>query len=157
MILTFGKFKLHVDINKTREYYKTAELITNGCACDGCTNFEKAVDVFPKPVKELFSDLGIDPKKAADVFTCCAEDNGAKLYYIGRYIFFGTVLECEKIETIKQVDENTTIVKVRQIGLFKVDEDYFVGFEPNGDLSETSLMEVHFHVPWVLNKPNEYR
>ncbi|MDE6729142.1 MAG: hypothetical protein K2J80_14575 [Oscillospiraceae bacterium] len=157
MITSFGKFKLDVDTDKTREYYKTAELITKGCTCDGCTNFEKAADVFPKPVKELFGDLGIDPKKAADVFTCCSENNGAKLYYIGCYVFFGKILAGERIKLFEKVDENTSVGRLREDRLFKADEDYYVGFEPNGDSVETALMEVHFHVPWVLDKPNTYK
>lgn len=156
MIVTYGDFKLEVDVEKTRKYYKTAEKITDGCTCDGCVNFEKAADVFPTPVKELFENLGIDPQKAADVFTCCAENNGEKLYYIGCYVFFGKILAGERIKLFEKVDENTSIGRLQEKSLFKVDEDYYIGFEPNGDFKTSLLMEVHFHVPWVLNKPNSY-
>lgn len=157
MILTFGKFRLDVDIDKTREYYKAAELITNCCTCDGCANFEKAADVFPKPVRELFDNWGIDPKKAADVFTCCAEDNGAKLYCIADYVLVGKVIEGEQIHLWEEVDGNTSISRTQEDNLFKIDEDHSVGFEPNGDLNETLHMEAHLHIPWVLEKPNKYK
>ena len=148
---------LDVDTDKTREYYSSAELITDGCDCDGCANFEKAAEVFPKPVKEFFGDLGIDPKKAADVFTCCAEDNGAKLRYMGCYVLFGTILSGEPVMLFEKVDENTSIGRVQEGNVFVIDEGYSVGFEPNGVLTGSLLMEISFIVPWVLDKPNEYK
>lgn len=157
MILTFGNFKLDVNIDKTREYYETiAELITKGCDCDGCANYERATEVFPNPVKKLFDDLGIDPKKAADVFVCCAKDNGAKASYMGCYVFGGKIISGEGIITYEKVDENTSVGRVHEENFFKVDEGYSVGFEPNGKVRNSLLMTVHFIVPWVLDKPNEY-
>ncbi len=158
MILTFGKFRLDVDIDKTREYYNTVRLITEGCDCDGCANFEQATELFPNPVKKLFGDLGIDPKKAAEVFTCCAEDNGTKMHYTGCYVFFGKILSGERIMLFEKVDENTSIGTLQKKNLFKVDEGYSVGFESDGDDITLLFMQVYFDVvPWVLNKPNKYK
>lgn len=156
MILTFGNFTLDVNIDKTREYYKNAELITEGCDCDGCANYERATEAFPASVKKLFDDLGIDPKKAEEVFVCCAKDNGTKALYYGCYVFGGKIISGERIVTFEKVDENTSVGRVHEENFFKVNEGYSVGFEPHGDVKNSLLMTVDFLVPWVLDKPNKY-
>lgn len=135
MVFTFGKYTIDSDVERTREYYKTAEFITDICDCDGCSNFEKATDMFPKPVRELFDKLGIDPKKAYDTCAIVSVENGAKIYTDGLYRFFGKILKEDH-------------------GMIAIADDYYVNFGLSGD--DTAVMVVDFNVPWVLNKENTY-
>ena len=48
MILEIGKYKIHIDVDKNKEFYKNAEWITDGCSCDGCNNYIFATKTFPK-------------------------------------------------------------------------------------------------------------
>ena len=146
MVFTFGKYTIDVDVERTREYYKTAEFITDICDCDGCTNFEKATDVFPKPVRDFFDELGIDPKKAHDISTIYSIENGTKLYCEGDYFFFGTILKKEREEELFNFFDGSTV---------KIVDDYSVKFGSNTD--DTAIMWVDFNVPWVLNKENTYK
>ncbi|MDE7399144.1 MAG: hypothetical protein K2N06_06395 [Oscillospiraceae bacterium] len=152
MVFTFGKYTIDADVERTREYYKTAEFITDICDCDGCTNFEKATDVFPKPVRELFDKLGIDPKKAYDTCAIVSVENGAKILTDGLYLFFGTILKEEQLFEIIEVDDIP--IKIADRNPAKIVDDYYVRFGLSGD--DTAVMGVNFNVPWVLNKENTY-
>ena len=48
MVFEFGKYKIHIDVDKNKEFYKNAEWITDGCSCDGCNNYIFATKTFSK-------------------------------------------------------------------------------------------------------------
>ena len=56
MILELGKFIVDIDLEKTKLWYQNAFTITEGCQCDGCCNYEKAIKYFPDKVKEFFDN-----------------------------------------------------------------------------------------------------
>ena len=63
MIFQFGEYKIDVDVEKTRQFYDRAKTVSEGCQCDGCLNFERAVDKLPQNIRDFFSALGVDIKK----------------------------------------------------------------------------------------------
>lgn len=63
MIFQFGEYKIDVDVEKTRQFYDRAKTVSEGCQCDGCLNFERAVDKLPQNIRDFFSALGVDMKK----------------------------------------------------------------------------------------------
>lgn len=159
MIFTFGKFRIDTDVEKNHAFYLNAETVADGCDCDGCQNFEKAAADFPPKVLEFFDILGVSPEKAAEVFACCSENNGKALYYNGFYHLCGVVLEGESAwvpqsENVRAWDANFA---------FEVEPGFRVSFAEGGNaLLEENFpmpviaMEIEFHVPWVLDKPNTY-
>lgn len=153
MNFSFGSFKLHADVEKTREYYRNAEKITDGCNCDGCTNFEKAIAFFPKNVKDFFAELGIDTKKADDVFVCCSKENGAKLLYLCRYYLYGTLLSAPSAYEWKQADKGTFVGRPIFDNFFTIAEGYRAAFTEE---IKILALETEFLIPWVLDKPNTY-
>lgn len=77
MTYEFGKYKVEIDIEKTRDFYEQAENITGACTCDGCVNFEQATGVFPFEVRKFFSNIGVDIRKAAEIIPYTSENNGS--------------------------------------------------------------------------------
>lgn len=41
MIFTFGNYTVDIDVEKTREIYRTLPTTGQACGCDGCGNFER--------------------------------------------------------------------------------------------------------------------
>lgn len=163
MIFTFGKFTINVDIEKNREFYHTAETPTEGCVCDGCRNFEKAVDSFPKSVKEFFENLGIVPEKPAEVYVNCSEENGKKLFYGGFYHLCGTVLDGDNAWKTQIIDSTTSISHIDQDYLYEIDAGFYVTFCTGGTTmledgfpEPVITMDIEFHIPWVLDTENTY-
>lgn len=69
MIFQFGEYKIDVDVENTRQFYDRAKTVSEGCQCDGCLNFERAVDKLPQNIRDFFSALGVDMKKSANVMS----------------------------------------------------------------------------------------
>lgn len=150
MILEFGNYKIDVDVEKTKLFYETAEEITDGCSCDGCQNYMLAINLFPQSVKDFFNRLGIDLRKAPDVFSYCSEDDGKALFYGGFYHICGRSLTSNDCW-----NDNGA--------LHSISEGYSVGFTNNVHLLEAGFpmpafqIEIFFHnVPWLLKKKNPY-
>lgn len=162
MIFTFDKFTINVDIEKNREFYRSAETLTEGCNCDGCRNYEKAVKLFPESVKEFFEKLGVDPEKPAEVYVNCSEENGKKLFYGGFYHLCGIVVDGDNAWISQEVDSTTTISQINEDYKYKIADGYFVVFSGgeallgNGFPEPIITMDIEFHVPWVLDKENTY-
>lgn len=156
MVLELGAYKVCVDIEKNKSFYKNAEMITDGCSCDGCCNYFLATAMFPEAVKEFFDQLGIDIKKAAEIIVWCSENNGKDLYYGGFYHLCGELLGGENfwkdngrinMSEIYSIVEGYAIEFSRQVVLLEKDFPYPV-----------IQMEIDFHnVPWVLDHKNPYR
>lgn len=69
LIFQFGEYKIDVDVEKTRQFYDRAKTVSEGCQCDGCLNFGRAVDKLPQNIRDFFSALGVDMKKSANVMS----------------------------------------------------------------------------------------
>lgn len=162
MIFTFGKFTINVDIEKNREFYRSAETLTKGCDCDGCRNYENAADSFPESVREFFGKLGIDPKKGTEIYVNCSEENGKKLFYGGFYHLCGTVLDGDNAWETQIIDSTTTISHINEDYQYEIAEGYFVVFSGGEALLENGFpepvitMDIEFHIPWVLDTENTY-
>ena len=159
MQFRFANYLLEIDADKTRNFYQSAERITEGCTCPGCRNFEKAVDSFPEEVKHFFKEIGIAPEKAAEVFANCPEDNGRKIFYGGFYHICGKVLNGDS----PWIPEGENAYHWASGNTYQIAEGYKVGFENGGALIEDNFpepvmqMEIEFHVPWVLEEDNDYQ
>lgn len=154
MIFAFGDYQLDIDVERTRAFYQTAEMITAGCACDGCSNYLAASDGFPESVKAFFSMLGVDVRKAAEIITWCSEDDGKALYYGGFYHICGRILNHVDCWEANGSMNDT---------MYSITAGYAVGFTESVSLLEAGFpmpalqMEIGFHqVPWLLDTKNTY-
>ena len=80
MYIRLRKFQLQIDPEKTREFYKKAKYVTEGCRCAGCRNFEKAIDYMPNEVLCFFHSMGIDMKKITEIYVNKSDPDGTLLY-----------------------------------------------------------------------------
>lgn len=67
--ISIRRIQIDVDVEKTRQFYDRAKTVSEGCQCDGCLNFERAVDKLPQNIRDFFSALGVDMKKSANVMS----------------------------------------------------------------------------------------
>ena len=157
MILTFGRYSLDIDAERTREYYRTAERVTESCSCDGCRNFERAADGLAGPVREFFDLLGADPKKVRECYVNGAAEDGTLLYG-GFCHLCGTLAEGES--AWKSISDRESVWCGREA--YPVTDSFLVAFQENVDLPEDGFpqpmvqMEFSAALPWVLEKRNPY-
>ena len=151
MLMEIGKYKLDIDIEKTRHFYEKAAAVSETCSCDGCQNFGKAVDTLPDMVREFFSNLGIDLRKMCECYVLGVNENGTLLYGGFSHIC-GKLLkgECSR----QQADNDGPV--------FYITPDFSVSFREETDLLEPDFpapviqLEFSADIPWVLDKDNSY-
>lgn len=163
MIFEVGTYRLDVDVEKNREFYKNAQQITDGCSCDGCRNYFMAAELMPQEVKAFFEMLRIDCKKAAEIIAWCSENNRKALYYGGFYHLCGTLLTGDDCWKENGENENNQIYSIDNNRMYSIIDGYSVGFSNQTALVEKDFptpviqMEIDFHnVPWVLEEENTY-
>jgi hypothetical protein len=155
MEFQFGKFKIDVDVEKTRDFYKSEKYVTEYCQCDGCCNYEKAVDLFPNEVKKLFTEMGIELKKPTETMIFDVECDGKQLIYGGFYHICGIV--------ISDPNEKNSVTGRKEVCyVYKITDNYEIWFNEECDLPEENFprpmfqLDISFHCPWVLEKENSY-
>ena len=150
MIFEFGPYRVDVDVERTRQWYKTEPTASQCCDCDGCINFERAADLFPERVKSFFTALGANPKKPIEVYVNCANRDGTLLWYGGWYHLCGTLLS--EGEELWQVTEGEPFGPRGFQIFFKGDLDCVQENCPRPVVQ----MEINADIPWVLEKENTY-
>lgn len=157
MIMNFGQYEADINVKKTKFFYdNAAELISKGCDCQGCRNYEKAVESFSAEVKEFFDSLGVDAKRSCEVITNCKNPDGTVSCYI-LYHLCGKLLRGNSAWTR---DDNESKWDGNQT--FKVTEDFGASFEERCVLVEDGFphpvlqLEIHARIPWVLEEENDY-
>ena len=136
MIIQKQDCKMDIDVEKTKEYYKTHSL----CDCPSCRNYYAQVkDRFPLLDKFLL-ELGVSIDRPDEMG--CVELQNEIQYLFASYTVCGKILELDK----HKIDLNDG-------GLFLniVIGDYFV---PNEQKTDYFVVAVYNIVlPWVLNEP----
>ena len=99
MLFEFGEFLVDIDVEATRNYYRT-NMTEDDCICAGCVNFRKFADGCDARIKQVFSDIGIDNMKY--VYEIIPYDESAEDYekeggnlYGGFFPVVGRVLNGE--------------------------------------------------------------
>ena len=157
MIFTFGNYTVDIDVKKTRQIYKRLPLITQGCNCDGCQNFEKAVDVLPKAVRVFFDDLGIDLKRIVECYVNSKNEDNTLLYG-GFCHVCGTLVQGENAWV--NISEKHSYYNSDLA--YHLDDNFCVSFQDEclmvEDQFEAPILQIEFEasIPWVLNKENTY-
>lgn len=134
--IKIDEYTFSVDVEKTREYYKTHAL----CDCASCRNFyAQARGKLPK-LDELLTQFGVDISRPDEIWSVEADDH---IDYISTdYTVCGRVEEMGKYE-IDLYDEQFLSVVVT---------DSFTS--PNEQTGEYFTLSVdNISLPWVLNEP----
>lgn len=147
----FGPFRLGVDAEATRAWYAVHNEPWITCDCAGCRNFVRAVKTLPRPVKDFFTRLGLDPEKVNEL----CYYNGTRSSVIGDcwYHLVGSVLEGSS----KPGD-----YVLFPAGWYELAEGFSVGFQNHCDLLPEDFpkpcCQMHFNytLPWVMEEPNPY-
>lgn len=105
MLFEIGQYRLDIDVPKTRQFYKTADVVSKSCSCDGCLNFERAVSKLPPIIISFFTNLGVDMRKVCECYVNYADDDGTLLYG-GFYHVCGILLD--GTSAWKKTNENTS-------------------------------------------------
>lgn len=157
MVFEFGQYKVDIDVERTRSFYENASLVSEGCSCDGCQNFEKAAGVLPESVGLFFSRLGIDMEKVCEVYVNCVNDDGTLLYG-GFYHACGTVISGKS--AWMAADHHISYWEDQRT--FHITQDFHVSFTEECALLEEEFplpalqIEIYASIPWVLEKENHY-
>lgn len=158
MVVKFGQYIIDLDIEKTKYFYENAEPVSKGCSCDGCLNFEKAIDVLPQTVREFFANLGVDMSKVCECYVNCTNEDGT-LSYGGFYHICGTLLDGES--AWKKISDTTSCWD--ESATFSVSSNFHISVQKDIALLEADFplpaiqLEFSANIPWVLEKENTYR
>lgn len=153
MVVAFGTYTIDADVERTREFYRTAASVTEGCQCDGCRNYEKAVDVLPASIRAFFDRLGVDMKKVCECYVNAANKDGTLLYG-GFYHICGSLLTGES--AWQSISEAHAFWNDE--AAFAVTDSFRVSVHNGIDLLEDGFplpvvqLEFSADIPWVLDE-----
>jgi hypothetical protein len=157
MIFEFGQYQIDIDVDRTKSFYENAPLVSEGCSCSGCRNYEKAIMTLPAKVIGFFSNLGVDMRKVSEVYVNCNNHDGS-LFYGGFYHLCGTLLAGKSA----WVPNGPTISHWEEAQVFRVLNDFHVSFQRECSLLEDDFprpalqLEISANIPWVLLEENKY-
>ena len=149
MVFEFGSYRVDISVEHTRRWYDTEPTVTQCCTCDGCVNYERAVELFPERVKSFFTALGADVKKPIEVYVNNTNEDGT-LFYGGWYHLCGTLLAGG--EDIWQVAEGAPFGP-RGFQIFFREDCHMLQESCPRPVVQ---MEILADVPWMLEKGNTY-
>ena len=161
MKFQFGQYDIFTDVDKNREIYKQLPFVSENCQCDGCVNYQDAIFYAPKEVLSFFKKLGINIQKPSEIYVYSSEAEGTRLFYGGFYHLTGKVMSGKSAWTSYGNDSDGSWWDQSQT--YEICERYRVSFQSECNLLEKEFstsaiqMEIEFHVPWVLEKENQYR
>lgn len=160
MRITLGEYILDIDVEENKKYYKNERYVSEGCECDGCINYEPAVEQVSSEAREMFIQLGLDIKKPAEVYVNCSENN--ILFYGGFYHLYGTIIKGESPWEILSKTGKSTASYLDENRMFCIDENFRIAFQEGCVLLDENFprpciqMEILAYLPWVLQKENTY-
>ena len=92
---------VYADVQKTKELYKELPLVSEKehCGCSDCTYYAKAIVHTTPAIQQFFKQFGIDPRKEAEVWRACENDDGT-YYYVADYHFIGEIPHVRELDWI---------------------------------------------------------
>ncbi len=146
---TFGDYVVDVDVERTREIYKSLTPVSTRCKCDYCANYEKVVDRLPVQVLDFFDNLGVDLTKITESVIYNRNRDGS--------VHYGGLLHvCGKV--VKGKEDGEHMITLRPKEAYGVTEDFKVWFSEESLMVEKEfdapVMQIDFEtdLPWVLDK-----
>lgn len=147
--IAFGHWRVNCDREATRLAYSRLDIESEAtCECTYCRNFAEAVDrAFSTEVLTILDRLGIDIRRAAEVYELGRLESGLHLYG-GWYHCVGEIVE-ERVEIADSGIEWGT----GPSAFYLHDKPALVSVPFKG----LPLLQFEFsaEVPWVLHEPPE--
>ncbi|MFC2113993.1 hypothetical protein ACFLRI_01445 [Bacteroidota bacterium] len=144
--MKIGKWDVEYDRDATRTAYEKIEnFCVEQCQCVYCKNFEAIRDkVYSEEFVNMLKDIGIDPRKEAEVYYIKAVDKNRHLYggwfhFVGRYNSNG----------FEDLDGQSKLLKINdKIEMSLSDHTLLV----DGAFKSDSVVQLEFRVevPWVI-------
>ncbi|MAT97170.1 MAG: hypothetical protein CL608_08510 [Anaerolineaceae bacterium] len=141
---------IEVDRARTIAFYTKMLTPSASCGCLYCRNFEEAVPGLPKKFGGILAKLGVDIKKAAEVYELGELKTGIHLYG-GWYHVTGRIVQGD--ESFLHIDDRT-----RQANFRQLDEDFYIGFTTKINLVAKDfpkpVLQLEFtgNLPWLLTE-----
>lgn len=90
-----------VDVQKTKKLYEPLPLTSDKahCGCEDCSYYAKAIVQTSPAVQRFFKQFGIDPRKEAEVWRACKNDDGTYCY-TADYHFIGEIKDVPELDWI---------------------------------------------------------
>lgn len=157
MLFEFGQYKTDIDVEKTKHFYEKAEFVSKSCSCDGCLNFEKAIDILPNSVTKFFANIGVDMRKVCECYVNYTKDEKT-LMYGGFYHLCGNLLEGKSAWKI--IDDRTAYWSNDEA--YAIDPNFHISFQKDIVLLEPDFplpviqLDFSASIPWVLEKKNTF-
>ena len=157
MIFAFGTYKLDVDVEQTKEYYKLATPIHEACSCSGCRNYAEALSFLPQEITSFFVQLGIEIAKPVEVYVYCANADNT-LFYGGWYHICATMTHGESpvVSTGQNqgyFDETKTVPITDGFKVYVQKECALLDSKFPLPAVQLGIMA---DIPWVLAEKHEY-
>ena len=136
VLIEKNNYKFYVDIEKTKEYYKTHSL----CDCVCCRNYYKQIEKELPKLKEFLADFGVDISKPDEIMS--VENEGFIDYLNVDYTVCGNVINMSEYEI--DIYDNLFLNVV-------VTEGFASPNEQTGEYFTLSVTNIR--LPWVLEVP----
>ena len=149
--LTFGAYRLLVDVEATRSYYAAHDEPWITCDCAGCRNFAQAVKDLPRAIRDFFDTLGLEPEKVQEL-----------CYYNGSEQTISGDCWYHLVGTVVQGSSKPGDYQVFPVGWVDITKAFSVGFKNECELLPEDFphpccqMQLNFTLPWGLEEPNPY-
>ncbi|MEV9639564.1 hypothetical protein ABZ756_02550 [Mammaliicoccus sciuri] len=100
--LKINGYIVKVDKRKTKELYKELPLVSEKahCGCPECSYYARAIMQTTPDIKQFFDQLGIDPRKEAEVWRAAKNEDGT-YYYVADYHFMGEIQDVSELDWIE--------------------------------------------------------
>lgn len=155
--IKFKDWEFEVDTELTRRTYAKVENgFSEGCDCNYCLNYyPQKDDIFPKEIKNLFKDLGIDYHKESECISSfnISEFSNTDEYLAKLHGYGGWFHIAGKIISGKDLDGNLNVYDITPIT-----DKFSIGFKKEKSLnffeSDVPLVQVEFavEIPWIIGE-----
>ena len=150
---TFGDYVIDVDVERTREIYKTLQPVSKRCTCDWCANYQRAVTHAPLQVKSMFESLGIDLERITESAACHQNRDGSWHYDCTCHVR-GKLVKGKELTRVV----GGQLVTLRSEDAYEVAKGVIVWFSDECNRVEKEfdapILQLDFGIdlPWVLDK-----
>lgn len=134
--IEIDEWKFSVDVEKTKEYYKTHSL----CECAYCRNFYAQIDEKLPELKKFLSEFGVDVSRPDEICSCTYEEEID--YYAVHYSVCGGITKDSSYEI--DIYDNLFLSIL-------VSDGCGVPNKQTGKCFTFSVMQIQ--LPWVLDEP----
>mgnify|MGYP001446336723 CR=1 FL=1 len=155
MRFEIGNYTLDVDVERTRRAYRDMPLTSEGCSCVACQNYSEAIGTLPDETRRFFDSLGMEMRKASEVYMLDALDDFL-VEYGGFYHICGEIVTGESPWVLIGENKRAMTFHLDKNRMVTVDSRLKVGFRAECDLLPKGFpapcfqMEISAHLPWLL-------